>query len=74
MRESRYGGYFVGCSNYPKCNYIISLPKTNVRRIGNCSHCGYATFAYGNKGWRFCINPECVTKKKEAKASEKNVE
>jgi len=74
MRESRYGGYFVGCSNYPKCNCIISLPKTGVRRIGNCSQCGYATFSYGNKGWRFCINPECPTKKKEAKVPEENAE
>lgn len=64
MRESRYGGSFVGCSNYPQCTLIISLPKTKVRRIGNCNQCGYAMFAYGDKGWRFCINPECPTKNK----------
>ena len=67
MRESRYGGFFVGCSNYPKCTYIISLPKAKVRRTGNCSQCDYATFAYGDKGWRFCINPECPTKKTNKK-------
>ena len=66
MRESRYGGSFVGCSNYPKCTFIISMRKTKVRRVGNCSQCGYAMFAYGDKGWRFCINPECPTKKPKA--------
>jgi DNA topoisomerase-1 len=70
MRESRYGGSFVGCSNYPKCTFIISMPKTKVRRVGNCTHCGYATFAYGDKGWRFCVNPECPTKNKTSKAAE----
>jgi DNA topoisomerase-1 len=67
MRESRYGGFFIGCSSYPKCTFIISLPKAKVRRVGNCNQCDYATFAYGDKGWRFCINPECPTKKKGEK-------
>ncbi|MFH1125804.1 MAG: DNA topoisomerase I [Candidatus Altiarchaeota archaeon] len=70
MRESRYGGFFVGCSSYPECKFIISMPKTRVRRVGNCTQCGYATFAYGDKGWRFCINPECPTKNKTKKTEE----
>jgi DNA topoisomerase-1 len=70
MRQSRYGGYFVGCNSYPKCTFIITLPKSTVRRIGNCEHCSYATFAYGDKGWRFCINPVCPTKTKKEKKEE----
>jgi len=65
MRESRYGGSFVGCSNYPNCRFIISLPKSGVKRLGSCVECGYATFSYGSKGWRFCLNPECPTKKRK---------
>ena len=29
-RKSRYGTYFVGCSNYPKCNYMENLQGERI--------------------------------------------
>ena len=33
-RKSRYGNYFYGCSNYPKCKHIENIDgeKPNFRR------------------------------------------
>ncbi len=66
LRKSRFGGYFVGCNNYPECRCTISLPKGNIKIAGECKECGYAiltTFGRG-KPFRFCINPECPSKKR----------
>lgn len=66
MRKSKFGSQFVGCNNYPRCNYIISLPKGRLKESGKCKHCGYSTIMVfrGTRPWRFCINPECPSKKK----------
>jgi DNA topoisomerase-1 len=67
MRKSKFGGYFIGCDNYPKCTYTISLPKTSFKVTGKCGTCGYPTITiYDRKPWTACINPECPTKKKTA--------
>ncbi|MBQ1306962.1 MAG: topoisomerase DNA-binding C4 zinc finger domain-containing protein, partial [Erysipelotrichaceae bacterium] len=31
-RKSRYGTYFIGCSGYPKCDYIESIEGQEKRR------------------------------------------
>ncbi len=66
LRKSKYGGFFVGCSNYPKCTFKISIPKGRVRRTGKCSVCGYAvlTLTSSKKPFSFCINPKCKSKKR----------
>ncbi|MFH1788930.1 MAG: DNA topoisomerase I [Candidatus Altiarchaeota archaeon] len=64
LRNSQHGN-FIGCSNYPNCRYTISLPKGNLKRSGTCKNCNYATLEVrSKKPWRFCINPECPSKKR----------
>ena len=67
LRKSKFGGQFVGCDNYPKCRYTISLPPGLIKKTGVCKHCGYpilTSIMKGKRPFRFCVNPECVTKKK----------
>ncbi|OYT26838.1 MAG: DNA topoisomerase I [Candidatus Altiarchaeales archaeon ex4484_96] len=61
LRKSKYGGFFVGCSNYPQCSFKISIPKGGVRKSGECNKCGYAvlTLTSAKKPFSFCINPNC---------------
>ena len=65
IRTSKLGK-FVGCNNYPECTYKITLPKGNVKVSGKCKLCGYSILSafINKKPFRFCINPECPTKKK----------
>jgi len=67
LRKSKYGGYFIGCDNYPKCRFKISIPRGGIRRSGKCNSCGYAvlTLTTAKRPFSFCINPECPTKKKK---------
>ncbi len=67
LRKSKYGGFFVGCSNYPKCTFKISIPKGRVRRTGKCPSCGYAvlTLTSSKKPFSFCINPKCKSKRRD---------
>lgn len=69
VRQNRFGGNFIGCSNYPKCKNIISLPKGTIKKAGECNECGqgYSTvtrIVEGKEPQTFCINPECPSKKK----------
>ncbi|MCR4634143.1 MAG: type I DNA topoisomerase [Erysipelotrichaceae bacterium] len=32
-RKSRYGTYFIGCSGYPKCNYLEAIEGQSPRRF-----------------------------------------
>lgn len=68
MRKSRYGGQFIGCSNYPNCTHTWPLPKDPVRKTGECRECGFAIMTVRPKGkrmWKFCVNQDCPTKKKK---------
>ena len=62
IRIGRYGK-FIGCSNYPKCNYIESLQKPKDTGV-SCPACGSGTLTqrksrYG-KVFYSCSNyPEC---------------
>ncbi|MBN2014764.1 MAG: DNA topoisomerase I [Candidatus Altiarchaeota archaeon] len=65
LRKSKFGGYFIGCDNYPKCKYTISLPKRDLKISEKCKVCGYSTIIVsGKKPWTICVNPECPSKKK----------
>ncbi|RLI93765.1 MAG: DNA topoisomerase I [Candidatus Altiarchaeales archaeon] len=67
LRRSKFGD-FIGCDNYPECNFTISIPKGNVKVSGVCRKCGYRKLKLITKGKRrtfeFCINPDCPSKKK----------
>jgi DNA topoisomerase-1 len=66
LRVSQHGN-FVGCSNYPKCTFTISLPRDKLKKSGTCEACGYGILqVQTKKPWTFCVNPECSTKKKNA--------
>ena len=65
LRKSRQGTGFIGCSNYPECTYTVSLPKEKLKRFGKCKTCGYGMLQVQvRKPWRFCVNPECPSKKR----------
>lgn len=64
LRTSKYGGNFIGCTNYPKCTYTISIPKGKLKKGKKCPHCSYSMLVLqARKPWSFCINPECPSKK-----------
>ena len=52
---------FVGCSNYPDCNNIYSLPKGAEVLRGKCEKCGLPTIAFGKGKSRrkACLDPKC---------------
>jgi DNA topoisomerase I len=67
IRTSRYGGQFIGCSGYPKCNHIWPLPRDPFEKTGACGECGYPRIAVspaGKEAYEVCVNPECKTRKK----------
>lgn len=56
-------GEFVGCSNYPKCNYIVKKEKTVVYTGENCPLCGKLLVERTSKSGKKFIGcsgyPEC---------------
>ncbi|WP_067258802.1 DNA topoisomerase I [Methanobrevibacter cuticularis] len=51
--------HFVGCSNYPDCNIIYSLPKgANVLK-STCEKCGLPMISFGKPKQRACLDPKC---------------
>lgn len=64
-------GYFIGCSNYPDCKTIFSLPNNaKIKPTGKvCEHCKeYPLISLQRPRARpqeVCINPECQTRKTE---------
>jgi len=67
MRASKFGGQFIGCSGYPSCTFTLPLPKMQIKKIGECEHCGYALMSTVNqrRKWIFCVNPQCPTRQKK---------
>lgn len=70
--------YFIGCDNYPSCKNTYTLPPYGLMKPsfredveGNkvnerCPECGFPLMVAIKKGkrpWRFCFNPECVSRK-----------
>ncbi len=61
---------FAGCNNYPKCTNIYPLPQEgSIEKLDNpCPECSAPMIVLNRKGkkpWRFCINPNCPSKKNE---------
>ncbi|RBQ22844.1 Reverse gyrase [Candidatus Methanobinarius endosymbioticus] len=52
---------FVGCSNYPDCNIIYSLPKNAEVLKTKCEKCGLPTISFGRgkSKQRACLDPKC---------------
>ncbi|MEA3255865.1 MAG: DNA topoisomerase I [Candidatus Altiarchaeota archaeon] len=64
LRKSKLG-QFIGCSNYPKCTFTMSLPKGKITVSGKCKQCDYMILKVGGKKfWSFCINPKCPSKRR----------
>ena len=70
LRASKFGGQFIGCSGYPNCKFTLPLPKTKIKKTGECEHCGFAVMSTVNqrKKWTFCVNPNCPTRQNKAPA------
>ena len=67
--NKRFKSYFVGCSNYPECKNIFSLPSYSLPKVTNetCKECNFPLVKIIRKGKRpydHCINKECPAKKR----------
>ena len=79
-RARKFKSYFVGCSAYPKCKNLYSLPsnglvKTTDKVCEACKHPVILVIRAGRRPWNFCINKICPLKeewikKQEAKQKE----
>jgi len=66
LRSGRDKTQFLGCSNYPKCTFTMSLPKGKISLAASCKQCGWRTLKLtGKRPWFFCVNPECPSKKRK---------
>ncbi len=80
-RKSRR--YFVACSAYPDCRNTYSLPPNSLikpvldkeGKNETCEHCNFPLLLALRKGkrpWKFCFNPECITRKEYNNNKETN--
>jgi DNA topoisomerase I len=72
VRKSRFGAYFAGCSGYPKCKNIWSLPKSEFEKSNTCQKCGASILKVNPDGkdpYETCANPECINYTKPARTS-----
>jgi len=58
---------FVGCSNYPNCRNIYSLPRSGlIKKIEEkCKECGFyqvLVIRAGKRPWKLCLTPNCKSK------------
>jgi DNA topoisomerase-1 len=73
--SKKYRSYFIGCSGYPDCKTIFSLPRGALPKstTNPCKECNSPVVAMIRKGKRpynFCINPNCKTKEEYNKKLE----
>jgi len=59
---------FVGCSGYPDCRVVYSLPRGASILKTPCEKCGLPMISFGKPRQRACLNPKCG--KKEIKGEE----
>ncbi len=50
---------FVGCSNYPDCTTIYSIPKGTNFLKKKCEKCGLPIISFGKPRQRACLDPNC---------------
>jgi len=70
---------FLGCENYPSCKNTYPLPqKGGVFPTGDaCEICGAPIIKIISKGrrpWILCVNPNCSSKEKAGRASNREKE
>lgn len=58
---------FVGCSSYPDCKNIYSLPRNGlIKKIDErCKECGFfqvLVIRAGKRPWKLCLTPNCKSK------------
>jgi ssDNA-binding Zn-finger/Zn-ribbon topoisomerase 1 len=86
MFGRKFKRYFVGCSAYPECKTIFSLPPSGMMkpsRVKNkesgeeeqelCTECSFPVVMALKKGkrpWKFCFNPKCKTNEEWTKRAE----
>lgn len=69
IRKGKFGR-FVACNNYPECKTTYNIPKTGIVKPTEelCEKCGMPIIEVKmpKRGpQKFCINPECETRKNE---------
>ncbi|MEK6839516.1 MAG: DNA topoisomerase, partial [Nanoarchaeota archaeon] len=74
-RARKFKSYFVGCSAYPKCTNLYSLPsngliKTTDKTCEACKHPIVLVIRAGKRPWNFCINKICPLKEEWLKKQE----
>ncbi len=67
LRISKKGKRFIGCTGYPDCRNVYSLPqKGGIMGYDEpCKTCGAPVVRIKLKGkrlWHLCVNPECPEK------------
>jgi DNA topoisomerase-1 len=63
---------FVGCSHYPNCKNIYSLPRNGlIKKIEErCKECNFyqvLVIRAGKRPWKLCLTPNCKSKEAWAK-------
>ena len=51
--------YFVGCSNYPDCTTVYSIPKGTNFLKKKCDKCGLPIISFGKPRQRACLDANC---------------
>jgi DNA topoisomerase-1 len=74
-RARKFKSFFVGCSAYPKCTNLYSLPssgliKTTDKVCEACKHPIVLVIRAGKRPWNFCINKVCPSKEEWLKKQE----
>ncbi|VVB75936.1 Reverse gyrase [Candidatus Tiddalikarchaeum anstoanum] len=62
MYSKKNGQEFVGCSNYPKCTSIYSLPRGVYEFSDKTCTCGSPIVKVGKKGFECCLEKNCKTR------------
>ncbi|OYT42610.1 MAG: DNA topoisomerase I [Candidatus Aenigmarchaeota archaeon ex4484_224] len=68
LRSKKTKKFFVGCSNYPKCNAAYPLPQNaRIEPTGKvCEFCGtpiIRVYRKGKRPFQMCLDPNCPSKK-----------
>jgi DNA topoisomerase-1 len=75
MYSPRTKGKFVGCSGYPNCKNIYSLPRQGLikpldKPCPECNHPQVYVIRAGKRPWKLCINSKCKLKEAWVKKTE----
>ncbi len=69
---------FVGCSSYPECKNIYSLPRNGlIKKLEEkCKECNFyqvLVIRAGKRPWKLCLTPNCKSKEAWAKPFDKSL-